>query len=198
MKRSMSAVREVTQSVVPSASRQIGLDDLDQLEWPELLSLYRSAPEPVSLTPLDGHPVCRGMALRFMDSHGERAARLRQWARTDTFPWAGKSFQSASDTRGTGYNRLRLAGLMTGFPFITSIKQSVIDGRDCIHLDYDIIDNPPGERACVDELREVSSGIFMGPVFFIILGKHRQLAWFGIDTNRHINPPYSVQTDVVK
>lgn len=41
-------------------------------------------------------------------------------------------------------------------------------------------------RATLDELREVLPGIYMGPTGIRIRGRYRPLAWFAVDTTRHV------------
>src|SRR5688572_2202241 len=137
------------------------LDELAALDARELEAVYRRGTVPASLHALDGSPVCRMLSVRGLT--GPIAAALRGFARSEAFPWAGKSFAAKDDGAGTGINRVRLGGTRRWFPFETRVEPSAIDGEPCILLDYDLDANPKPIRMIRDELREVAPGLFLGP-----------------------------------
>ena len=158
------AVRTQTPSREPSGPPT--LDDLAALDVGALEAAYRSGTMPASLRALDGEPECRMLSVRGLDN-GRVATGLRHFAASAAFPWAGKSFTSASDANGAGINRVRLGGARRWFPFRTRQDPSAIDGAPCILLDYDLPENPALIRRIRDELREVSPGLFLGPAMAV-------------------------------
>lgn len=148
-------------SAAPAADGPRTLDELAALGVDELEAVYRRGTVPASLHALDGSPLCRMLSVRGIS--GPVAAGLRAFARSEAFPWAGKSFSAKDDAEGTGINRVRLAGTRRWFPFETRVDASAIDGEPCILLDYDLAANPKPIRMIRDELREVAPGLFLGP-----------------------------------
>ena len=151
------------------------LDDLARLSTRELRELYEGGTVP-ELAALDGDLVGRMLAVRRIEN------ALGTFSRSARFPWAGKSFRAESARRGTGINRVRLAGRHRLFPFETFVGTSVLDGRPCVVLDYDLADNPRAIRAVHDEVREVAPKIFLGPACAKRDGKKPVLVlWFALD-----------------
>ena len=140
------------------------LDDLAALDSPALERIYRGGRAPTSVAPLDGDPRCRMLAVR--GAPGPIGAALRALAASSRFPWAGKRFASEHAGRGSGINRVRLAGDRRWFPFVTTIEPSAIDGQPCVFLDYRLAANPRPIQMIRDELREVAPGLFLGPAMF--------------------------------
>jgi hypothetical protein len=89
---------------------------------------------------------------------------------------------------GTGSNRVHLGGRHQLFPFHTRITPSVLDGRDCVVLDYDLPDNPLVIRKIHDEIREVSPGVYLGPAMWKTANEKRLVLWFALDTNDQQKP----------
>ncbi|MCE9571854.1 MAG: hypothetical protein K8W52_01730 [Deltaproteobacteria bacterium] len=139
------------------------LDDLAALDSPALERVYRAG-RASTIAALDGDPRCRMLAVR--GAPGPVGAALRAFAASSRFPWAGKSFASESASRGSGINRVRLAGDRRWFPFVTTIEPSAIDGQPCVFLDYRLAANPKPIQMIRDELREVAPGLFLGPAMF--------------------------------
>ena len=151
------------------------LDDLARLSSRDLRELYEGGTAP-ELAALDGDLVGRMLAVRRIEN------ALGAFSRSARFPWAGKSFRAESARRGTGINRVRLAGRHRLFPFETFVGASVLDGRPCVFLDYDLADNPGAIRAVHDEVREVAPKIFLGPACVKRDGKKPALVlWFALD-----------------
>jgi len=140
----------------------LSLDKLASMSTKELTAVYRGGSVPESIDAVSGLPTCRMLTMRGIDS-GRWFNRIRKFAASSRFPWAGKTFEATGDNQGKGINRIRLFGGKTWFPFDTRIEPSAIDGKPCIFLDYDKPENPRFIRMIRDELREVSPGLFMGP-----------------------------------
>ena len=170
-------------TAAPFHATQLDLEDLVGLSVQELEQIYRDGTVPSSLDALDGTP--KGRMLTIAGPFGGRAlgTAIDRFAGSARFPWGGKSFQSTSDTTGTGVNRVKLLGKRDWFPFETSITDSAIDGGPCIFLEYDIAPNPWAIRKIHDELREVSPGLFLGPAMWKTRSKPAFVLWFAIDTN---------------
>jgi hypothetical protein len=157
----------------------IALGDLAGLRDGALRALYAKGTPP-DLKDLDGAP--RGRMLAFAGPLGEGRAfeALRRFSESRFFPWAGKSFSSQTAERGRGVNRVRGAG--DWFRFETSFGPSVLDGKPCLILDYDLPSNPWAIRQIHDELREVSSGLFLGPAMWKARPRPKLVLFFAIAT----------------
>ncbi|MGH7297148.1 MAG: hypothetical protein ACRELB_19575 [Polyangiaceae bacterium] len=146
----------------------------------ELGELYATGTTPTRLGTMEGDPRGRMLAVRALD-HGATGRLLRGIASAAAFPWGGKSFRGDGE-RGTGLNRVHLFGRHQLFPFATSVRPSVIDGRPCVALDYDLPDNPALIRSIHDEVREVGPGLFLGPAMWKAKAGPRFVLWFALDT----------------
>ena len=110
---------------------------------------------------------------------------ISAFGKLSLFPWDGKSFKATSDTSGEGINRINLLKKMNWFPFKTRIETSVIDGKDCIYLDYEQPGNPFFIAKIRDELREVEPGLFLGPAMWKTGSTScALLLWFALDANQ--------------
>ena len=110
---------------------------------------------------------------------------LRRWAAAPSFVWEGKTFQASSDAHGTGWNRVRVPGVLGRqglFPFATSFGPSAIDGKPTLILDYDLDVNPGYIRHIHDEIREVSPGLFLGPAMWKGDKGKSLVLWFALDS----------------
>jgi len=155
------------------------VEDLARLTTTEATELYQRGTVP-PMTALDGSPRGRMLAVARLDGGGV-AARLRAFAGSNAFPWAGKSFAAADSKIGSGINRVRLLGTRDLFPFDTLVGASAVDGRPCIILDYDKPANPWFIRKIHDELREVAPDLYLGPAMWKTAGEPRLLLYFAID-----------------
>jgi len=157
------------------------LDQLAEMSIDALTAVYEGGSVPESMSALDGSPTSRMLTIVGPFGRGPAAEAIRRLARSRQFPWAGKSFQSASSDEGAGVNRVRLAGERQWFPFDTRIEPSAMDGAPCIVLDYDKPENPWAIRKIHDELREVSPGLFLGPAMAKTRGAPKLLLFFSCD-----------------
>jgi hypothetical protein len=170
----------------PAASSRSPIHSLDSLagrSLEELDALYRAAAGPSTMRAADGPLVGRLLAVRGLP--GPLAAPLRRWAAAPSFVWEGKTFQAASDTHGTGHNRVHVPGLLGRqglFPFATSFGPSALDGKPALVLDYDLEVNPRYVRRIHDEIREVSPGVFLGPAMWKTGAEPVLVLWFALDS----------------
>ena len=172
-----------TSQATPSRTQLHSLDSLAARSSAELEALYRSAAVSTTMRAADGPLVGRMLAVRGLP--GGLAAALRRWAASPSFVWEGKTFQAASDTHGTGYNRVfvpRALGHQHLFPFDTRFGASAIDGKPALILDYDLSVNPPYIRHIHDEIREVSPGLFLGPAMWKTAKDKVLVLWFSLDS----------------
>jgi hypothetical protein len=131
----------------------------------------------------DGQLIGRMLAVRGLP--GAIARPLRNWARSRSFMWEGKTFQASDDARGVGHNRVfipRALGHQNLFPFETRFDASAIDGRPTLVLDYDLDVNPMYIRHIHDEVREVSPGLFLGPAMWKSARAKQLVLWFALDS----------------
>lgn len=157
----------------------LDLAALRRMSFSELETLYRSAKKPSAVSNLDGH--ARGAMLAWRSPRrGPLAWLLRTFGESSAFPWEGKSFQSQSNDRGEGINRINLLRKMRWFPFGTRFDASFLDGEPTFVLDYSRPGNPPLIRQIVDEVREVSPGLYMGPAALNVGGKPRLILFFAV------------------
>lgn len=166
-------------------SRTLDLDALAALSGDALARLY-SEGTVTDVGALAGRPTGRMLAVRGLD-RGTAASAIRGFAGSRGFPWGGKSF-SGSGRAGAGVNRVHLFGRHTLFPFLTKVGPSVVDGRPCIVLDYDLPDNPGVIRAIHDEVREVDAGLYLGPAMWKGEGAPAHVLWFALDTKLQAAP----------
>jgi hypothetical protein len=111
----------------------------------------------------------------------ERVNRLLlRWARSDGFPWRGKTFSPHGAARGEGINRVFLDRWKV-FRFETSIGPSRSGAFDAVQLDYDLPTNPPMIRAIKDEIRALAPGLYLGQAYLVLRGKPRLVLYFGLE-----------------
>ena len=151
-----------------------GASELRSLTHEALLTRYLEGGCPERVDVLDGDPAGLGLGLSVL-AGGRVDRAMRRRAAGPRFVWHGKSFRSLTATEGYGFNRFGVGRVIGALGFRTSIGRSVLDGRPAIALDF--------ATPVRDELREVSSGVFLGPTGVRLRGRYRQLAWFAIDTN---------------
>ena len=168
----MSATARANEEIIDLAS-------LRRTSFKELDALYRRAKKPSALSDLDGDAKGAMLAWRTPQS-GPLAWLLRRFGESSSFPWAGKSFKSGAGELGVGINRINLLRQMRWFPFKTRFDASFLDGRPTLVLDYSGVANPPIIRKIVDEVREVSPGLYMGPAAILIGGKPRLVLFFAL------------------
>lgn len=181
----MSATAIATDRKVSLAGSALTLDDLADKTVEELSGVYSKGRTPKDMSVLNGRPQGRMLAMRALDE-GFIFQLLGRIAAADIFLWGGKSFKNIGKTKGTGINRIKLGplGRHNLFPFDTSIEKSVIDGKDCIFLQYDKPQNPWFIRKIRDEIREVSPGVFLGPAMWKTSDSEATFVlWFALDTN---------------
>ena len=159
------------------------LETLAQLDVAALGRIYDSGTVPRSLRALDGNPTGRMLSIRSADK-GAPARFIRNFAGAKVFPWGGKSFSANNKSTGRGINRVKLGGRHLLFPFETAFAASVIDGRPCVVLDYDLGDNPGLICKIHDEVREVSPGVYLGPAMWKTATTPEFVLWFALDTNQ--------------
>jgi hypothetical protein len=156
------------------------LDALALLSADALEAVFRDA-GPVGLRSLDGHPRGRVLAIPGRDA-GRVAGALRAAHASSLWPWEGKSFESTRGaTEGAGINRVRFPVRTGLFPFRTYMTKSVIDGRPCVAIDYDVAHGPRFARAVYDEVREVCDGLFLGRGMRRGPRGPRLVLWFALD-----------------
>lgn len=166
-----------------SAPSRATTDNLDvaalrRMTFEELDALYRRGKRPAMLSDLDGDG--RGVMLAWRSPRaGPVAALLKSMGASNVFPWRGKTFR-AHNGSGEGINRISLFGKRQWFPFKTRFDASIIDGQPTFVLDYGSPKNPPLIRSIVDELREVSPRLYMGPAALKINGRPRHVLFFAV------------------
>lgn len=161
------------------------LNDLARLSADELGGLYEAGAVPANLAVLNGETKGRLLAVRPLEGT-PLAGMLRFLSASRFFPWQGKHFDTRARKSGHGDNYVRLPfyrGHWLGFR--TRIGKSLLDGGDCILLDYDSVSNPRPVRRIRDELREVVPGMYLGPALWRRkTGEPLLLLWFALDTRR--------------
>jgi len=167
--RIKESAMQTTQAIESSAHREsprgsqprLTLDDLLALDAPALEQLYRGASVPC-LETIQGD--LRGRMLAVLPRRPSWDAWLRVWAGTAKFPWRGKSFTPLGADAGRGINRAVVDSVRV-FPFRTFVGKSRAGDFDCVQLDYDLPENPFFIRAIQDEIRELSSGLYLGQAY---------------------------------
>lgn len=160
----------------PAYSVPTRLDELLPLAHEQLVPLYEAATVP-PLGALDGD--LRGRMLAVPALPALVTALPRAWARSDAFPWRGKSFAALADDHGTGVNRV-VSDRVRLFRFTTFVGPSRHDDAPAVQLDYDHPGNPFFIRAIEDELRELAPGLYLGQAWLRTGTTRRFVLWFGL------------------
>jgi hypothetical protein len=143
--------------------KTLEMDDLKVRSFRQLDELYRHLPEPDSVRHLAGRWHGELLAVRGMSRFG-LPRLMRAFADSPLFPWQGKRVKDSPRLAGEGSNQLSFPGYSGDHaPFSIRVEDSLVDGRACLALNYDISDNIRLLRSLRDELREVSPGLYMGP-----------------------------------
>lgn len=172
-------------TVMATYKTVLTLDDLARLGTDELGGLYAAGAVPANLAVLNGTTSGRLLAVAPLEGV-LLSGLLRRIAASRFFPWEGKSFDTRARKNGHGDNRIRLPFYRGHwFGFRTRIGRSLLDGGDCVVLDYDSVSNPRPLRRLRDELREVVPGLYLGPALWRQKkGDPVMLLWFALDTRR--------------
>ena len=152
------------------------LDELLALDVRALETLYAGARVP-RLTDVKGD--LRGRMLATTVLHGGAARLLRGLASSSAFPWRGKTFAPKGEVRGDGINRV-LRDRWHLYRFETFIGRSRAGDFDALQLDYDNRDNPFFIRPIKDEMRELSSGLWLGQAYLEIGAMSHLVLYFGL------------------
>ncbi len=163
-----------------SSSRITRLDELLFLEHRALLSLYEQGTSP-PIHALKGD--LRGRMLAVPALPKVITALPCAWARTQFFPWRGKSFSRGEQARGHGINRV-VSERLKVFPFETFVGPSHHDAKPAVQLDYDLRQNPFFIRAIEDEVREISPGVYLGQAWLRVKGRAHFVLWFALEHRR--------------
>jgi hypothetical protein len=172
----------VTAAAIPSpraaSARAVpsSLDALLPLSVGELEALYTNARVP---NLLDVRGALRGRMLATTVLGGVPARAVRRFASSNAFPWRGKSFSPKDALRGDGINRV-VRERWHLYRFETSIGRSRAGDFDALQLDYDLTDNPFFIRAIKDEMRELSSGLWLGQAYLCVGGSESLVLYFGL------------------
>lgn len=169
---------DATFADAPRAARTAArsLDDLLYLDHEALRDLYESGPAP-AVADLRGD--LRGRMLAVPALPAWVTTLPCAWARTDTFPWRGKSFAPRTETAGDGVNRV-ISDRWKLFRFTTREAPSRHDGKPALELDYDHSHNPFFIRAIEDEVRTVAPGLWLGQAWLRLPSGKRFVLWFAL------------------
>jgi hypothetical protein len=157
------------------------LDELAVLSHGELLTLYSHGSVPTDMKALDGDLRGRMLAVRGT-AHGPVFQALAALGGSPKFPWEGKTLTAKTRTEGVGINRIKIPGLgrQKLFPFATHFDPSAVDRDPCVFIDYDNEDNPSLVRSIRDEVRQISTDIYFGPVLLKRGTSATLLLWFAL------------------
>lgn len=166
---------------VITGDRTRSLDTLVRLDSAECEAMFADA-EGFPFESLAGHPRGRVLAAPGRDQ-GAVGALMRALHASPAWIWEGKSFATPRGAaEGVGINRIRWFGRRAVFPFRTYPTASVVDGKPCFAIDYDIPQNPPRVRPIYDEVRRVDSGLYLGRgMKRSSRGAPRLVLWFALD-----------------
>jgi hypothetical protein len=163
--RTASTAATASQSHVALKHGTDTLDALARLNTSELEAKFRDARSVADdLIALEGHPRGRVLTVPLLArlAQGRAGEWLRRYHASRFYPWEGKSFSTQDADTARGRNRVRYPSRRAMFPFRVSLGDSVVDGRPCIALDYDVPENPKLVRGMYGELRALSDGLYLG------------------------------------
>lgn len=163
--------------------RVTSLEKLAQLDAEQCEAMFAEA-EAFPFESLTGHPRGRVLAIPGKD-HGAVGALMRTLHASPFWIWEGKSFAlRPGAVEGIGINRVRLFGRRGMFPYRTYPAASVVDGKACFAIDYDLPQNPARARLIYDEVRKVDEGLYLGRGMRRRPGREPHLVlWFALDAN---------------
>jgi len=165
-------------SAVPSSPRT--LDDLAKLSTSDLASIYAGGSIPSSFADFGRHPRGRVLAVRYLDNR-VAALLVRRIAALSVFPWRGKTLAATARYTGDGINRIRVGISTNWFEFAMQVEPSVIDGEDTVVFNYAGKGNPWLISIIRDELREIETGLFVGPAMLRTPRGPVTALWFALD-----------------
>jgi hypothetical protein len=166
---------------VAARDRTRSLETLARLDAAQCEAMFADA-EGFPFDSLVGHPRGRVLAIPGRD-RGAVGALMRALHASPAWIWEGKSFAARPGAvEGVGINRVRWFWRRAVFPFRTYPTASVVDGKPCFAIDYDIPQNPPRVRPIYDEVRRVDSGLYLGRGMRRTSGPTPRLVlWFALD-----------------
>jgi hypothetical protein len=184
MQTQVESRKHVSPAAVPVATpRRQSLNSLSLLDSTALETLFAAA-EAVPLDALQGHPRGRVLAIPGLD-RGLVAALVRGLHASRWWPWEGKSFSlRPGAAEGAGINRALLPIHRGLFSFRTYAAASVVDGKPCFAIDYDVPENPFMARPIYDEVRKVDDQLYLGRGMRRRPGRQPKLVlWFALDSS---------------
>ena len=99
------------------------------------------------------------------------------------FIWRGKVFENRSDYEGKGINRFKVGPLkFLQFHCETKISPPLVGNTNVFNLNYDLPGNPWFIRQIRDDIRKIDDGLYLGSANFMVLGKHRFLVYFILES----------------
>ena len=164
------------QGVAAGDKHALRLDDLLALDARRLKRLYDGASVP-RLDAIGGD--LRGRMLCPVVLPSGWGSLAVAWAGTDSFPWRGKSFSPVAAGDGRGINRV-FSERVKLFPFETFVGPSRAGDYDAVQLNYDLPENPFFIRAIKDEIRELSSGLFLGQAYLHTRKRDHLVLYFAL------------------
>ena len=143
------------------------LDDLEAMTRTELDELFDGAATP-SVDELDGEyrgRVLTGPVFPLDDSDIATTVTMAL-VNNPTNPWQGKRFTPLGTDRGEGVNLLALGPIERDvLSFEYRVAPCAYGDDDCVLLDYDQPENPPGARRIRDEVKRVDGGLYLGRLY---------------------------------
>jgi len=162
-----------------SQVREVHVDRLDDLldrSADDLRTLYENATVP-RLDSIKGDLRGRMLAVVALP---RVAPLLASFARSDRFPWRGKSFTPHGIDRGEGINRV-ISDRFRLYRFETSIGPSRAGDFDAVQLDYDLKENPFFIRRIKDEIRMIAPSVYLGQAYVQGRKRTRLFVYFGLE-----------------
>ncbi|MGW5438032.1 hypothetical protein [Nocardia asteroides] len=156
------------------------LDRLSAAGLGTFRALFAAAPAPTAadFARLDGD-----VSMRSFPGSAERV--LAPLMARPSYFWVAKSFRHVGDGVAVGHNVFRLLGGMRALNFVSSVGDSVIDGRPAVLFDYDDprVGSRRPARHVYDELREIEPDLWLGPSYFVTKTKRIPMGWFALDAS---------------
>ncbi|MGU3502495.1 hypothetical protein [Mycobacterium sp. C31M] len=134
--------------------------DLTSMPHAELVELFKTLEAP-TLSEMNGEFAGTGLDQPGLLRDALAAVKIRNVFHL----WKRKGFRQIDETSGRGYNVYRWAvtgRLQYSDPMTTLIGTSHIDGRPAFQLDYRTFDTVNGVVNLFDDVRRVTSGLYLG------------------------------------
>lgn len=108
---------------------------------------------------------------------------FRNFLNLGWFIWRGKVFENVTSNDGKGINRFQVGPFKSlRYPCETRIVPPLVGTDNVYNLNYDLPGNPWYINRIRDDVKKIGEGLFLGSANFKIMGEHRFLVYFVLES----------------